>query len=176
LLLALEWNTGLRTSDLVSVSRRELVLTPECPIPGWDHVSPHGWIWLRAGKTRKETFIPLHQTTRQHIDQWIAHYDPSGTLLPLGLPSEQSAADEKRRQAALQAINYHAGIVPGLQLQHLRKGANQAFNLAQPGAGPALLQHSAKGVNEQYYSNGLPLLLQAVAKIQCPFEFPGQAK
>lgn len=169
LAIALLWNTGLRTSDLISVSRDDVVLETSCPIDGWQIESPHGWIWCRAGKTGKETIVPLHRFTRRLVETWIERHDPRPRLLSLGRPGEESPGDEKRRQSVRQALNEKAGIKPALTFQDLRKGASQAWSRVHWGAGALLLQHSARGVNDAYYSNSLPILLDAVTKLEAPF-------
>lgn len=175
------YSTALRESDLFSLQWGHVYCEARCPVPGWSQQNSHGWLWLSgdnprttalscASKTDKSHVIPMTRSLREHIDAMramIAAPSDQRQLLPLGGTGE---VERKTRLAFLHAVNQQAGIVaPHLTWQPLRLGANEAWNLAHYPAGKYLLQHAMSGVNEEFYTTGLPALLAAIPKLEEPF-------
>lgn len=175
------YSTGLRDADLFSLLYGHAYLDAECPVPGFHYANDHGWLWLSdenpracgltcAAKTHKEHCIPLTRSLREHIDamqSMIGRPADTTPLLPLGGTSEM---DRKQRLTFLHAVNQAAAIPePHLTWQPLRQGANEAWNLACYPAGKYLLQHAMSGVNEEFYTHGLPAMLQAIPRLAEPF-------
>lgn len=169
-------STGLRESDLFSLTWGNVCWDPQCPVPGWDVTHEHGWLWISADnpdgglqeatKTGKEHCIPLTRCWRETLDamhSMLGRPAPHSHLLPMGGPD---ASMSRVRLTFLHMLNELAELgAPHYTWHPLRLGANEAWHSAHAGSGNFLLQHGMSGVNDQFYRTGIVDLITAAEAI-----------
>jgi integrase len=170
---ALDLGIGARTSDLFGLRWKNFHLQSRCPVHNWPLEHPHGWVWFVAKKTEKHHVIPLPAFVRAHLDALLAvqpRVSPDSQVLPLG---GTTSADDKVRQLVRKLVQQAARIEEPFTFQEMRAACNMLWNQAHYPAGQWVLGHACggNGLNDTYYTVGLPFMLKGVERLEVPAAF-----
>lgn len=200
-LLTAMFFSGPRTSDAFLLQRENFSLHAQCPIPQWSCTNEAGWLWFVSRKRCKFHVIPMHPVLRRHVeaiyrrrfgepqdytsicDHIAVFVKAMGrgknprellrtghNLFPFGGEKEGEQKDWQTLRKNVQAA---AGIPPDgwYDYQDLRSACSMAWNRAHYPAGEWVLGHASTGVNQQYYTVGIPFMLEGLPKLDVPDAF-----
>jgi integrase/recombinase XerD len=117
LIVELLARTGIRKGEL-------LALTVDAVV----QIGSAFWLRIPVGKLHNDRYIPLHPQLKDMLDDWIAHYRPTGLRSQRLLLEHNRPVSTLRVSTALSRLSHEAGIghVTAHQLRHTL--ATQAIN------------------------------------------------
>lgn len=154
LALVIFYNCGPRTQDVFRRLR-------------WENVDlENRRISFISQKRSKLQGIPFQELVGLHLEAVYHGQDPGETVL-------RATKCNRSLYAQWKAIQDKAGIRNYIEFRDLRETCNSLLNAAVPGAnaGKWVLGHGGSGVNELYYHNPTPEVLQAVENLKQPEAF-----
>lgn len=163
-LLVLGYTTALRTVDAQQLSRDAVTTDQHCPDSDVAWLSEHGWLCVTPEKTKRharEVILPLSACLAGHLAWLLA--GGGSRLFNFGGANKHFSDQWKE-------ITRRAGVKP-FHFGDLRKTANTAYNQIRPGLGKWVLGHAARGVNETFYLDVMPQIMQGVDKLPLPAAF-----
>lgn len=155
LALVVFYNCGPRTQDFFKSTRGNIDLETRR-------------ISFVAQKTSKLQGVPFQELVGLHFEA-VYHYLPGGrSTVIFPVTKCRSSMYEQWRK-----IQSAAGIKDYVEFRDLRETCNSLLNAANPGAkaGKWVLGHGGRDVNEIFYHNPSPEVLQAVENLEQPDSF-----
>ena len=168
----LQWRTylvlmtllGPRAEDGATVTPDCFHFDPEIPIAGRRLSHPYGWIDFTAEKTQKDHLVPLPLVVNQHVRKLLERRD--------GLLFSWKSRRQRPFIRNWKKITSQAGL-PDVQRKDLRATCKNIWDRAGDGVelGKWVLGHAAKGVSDQHYTDRIPDLIAAAARLDVPTKF-----
>lgn len=117
LIVELLARTGIRKGELLGLTVDAVV-----------QIGSAFWLRIPVGKLHNDRYIPLHPQLKDMLDDWIAHYRPTGLRSQRLLLEHNRPVSSARVSTALSRLSHEAGIghVTAHQLRHTL--ATQAIN------------------------------------------------
>lgn len=185
--IAIWWNYGLRTQELVAISAGHAGLTWRNifwdPIPpgGGRSRSPFGWLCYTPQKQRRRKpqplILPMPRIVAEHF-RALGPLRPGGTIFDWPR-AHKSFATQWRKIVAAAGVQPRADFAAddapaAVHVSDLRKSCATAHNRNARGVAPLVLGHAPRGeslVTDRHYINADQLLVDAFETFPQPAEF-----